>query len=217
MTLTAIAEYLSERAGRQFDVPFNDQMKDAVVAHRATYLTRRLEKKPHLKSYYMQSFIVDLVATNKEECAELAECGCENVLRTVKKIPKPIVIGSHPFAYIGNPTGTHPYGWTTFGTEPSLVHSPITGKKPRHTYLNEYVYVFNEKNASKLRGEGVFSDPRVLKDLQSCTDEGPCYSDTIDFPIDDELAQLIIEQILKIDLNIMSREEKIEIKADENA
>jgi hypothetical protein len=215
MTLIQIAELIAERAGRQYDKPFNLQMQDAVVYHRARYLANKLQKKQSLSSYYLQSFSDDLIDVNKDECAEVAECGCENIKRTKNKIPRPLVVGPLPFSYVGNVAGNHSYGWTTFGNEYIMSHSPITGKKPRHTYLNDYIYIFNEKNAERIRGEGVFTDPRSLTHLKGCGEEAsaPCYSDNLDFPIDDELIQLIVEQILRIELRIPIQEPS-EIKAD---
>jgi hypothetical protein len=196
-------------------------MQDAVVAHRARYLVNRLQKDPSLKTHYLQSFKDELIDVNKDECQEVAECGCENVKRTKNKIPRPVVLSEFPFTYVGNPTGTHPYGWTTFGAESFMTSSRFTGKRPRHTYLNEYIYVFNAKNDTHIRGEGVFLDPRALKHLQSCKEEGKnCYSDSVDFPIDDDLIQVIIEAIMKIDLNMKlsppQLEEEVEIKPDRN-
>ncbi len=221
MTLLQIAELISERAGRQFDTAFNMEMQDLVVAHRARYITNKVQKNPTLGNYYVQSAIVDLKEVGKDECEGLAECNCENVLVTVdedgnpKKIPRPIVFGTHPFNYVGSPTGVQPFGWTTFGTEKYLAASPITGKKQRHTYLNEYIYVFNDRNLDKLRFEGIYADPRVLGGFKCNDGSKPCYSESLDFPIDDELIEPIINQIVNSILN-RNVEEKQEIKVGQN-
>ncbi len=216
MTLVQIAELIAERKGRQFDVPFNLEMQDAVVYHRARYVSNRLQKNPALKSYYMQSAIVDLIEVGRDECAEAAECSCENILVSDRAIPRPLVVGVHPFEYVGSPSGVQAFGWTTFGSENFLSKSPITGKRQRHTYLNSKLYVFNDKNLDRIRFEGVFADPRLLSTFKCGTDTSiMCYSASLDFPLDDDLIQVIVEQILRVELR-EPIEEQQEIKADKN-
>jgi len=215
MNLIQISELIAERAGRQFDKAFKKEIQDMVVYHRAAYMTDSLSRDPSSKIYFMQSFLVDLEPVSKEECEEMASCGCEDVQRTVKKIPPTLLISTHPFDYAGSPGGYQSFGWTTFGSERFLSKGPVTGKRERHTLLNEYVYVFNNKNLKQLRLEGLFSDPRRLKEFKCVNSDEPCYSESKDFPIDDRTLKIVVDAILRTELRIPI-EEKIEVKADSN-
>jgi hypothetical protein len=217
MTLIQISEILAERAGRQFDIPFKKELEDLVVIHRARILTNSLQKNPALKKYYSQSIILELEEVNKDECDEIAECNCENVLRTKEEIPEVLKIGVNPYDYFGSPGGAQAYGWTTFAAEQYLAASTYIGKRIRYTRLNNRGYVFNEKNAEKIRVEDVFADPRKLANFScSAVENIPCYSATSDFVADEAVAQLVIESILTKELRLIPQEEKIEIKTDKN-
>ncbi len=100
-------------------------------------------------------------------------------------------------------------------SERFLSKSPVTGKQQRHTLLNEYIYIFNDKNLKQLRIEGLFNDPRKLKDFKCPGTNEACYSDNKDFPIDEATLQIVIQAIMTIELRIPI-EEKIEVKADSN-
>lgn len=217
MTLPAIAEQLAERVGRQFDVPFKEQLKDLAVIYRSRFLSNSLSKNPSLKKYYSQSIIADLEEVNPDECDELDGIDCNNILRTVEQIPESLRIGPNPYDYVGSPGGMQPFGWTTFSSERFYIHNKYTKALPRYTKLNGRIYVFNEKNLEKLRIEDVFDDPRKLATFSCSNVENiPCYSDTTDFIADNAVAQLIIEEILVKALRFNPQDEKIEIKADQN-
>lgn len=217
MTLPAIAEQLAERVERQFDVPFKLQLEDLAVLYYARFRTNSLNKNPALKKYYSQSIIVTLEEVNADECDELADCNCENVLRTTVEIPQTLRVGPNPYDYVGSPGGMQPFAWTTFASERFYTHNAYTAKLSRYTKLNNRIYLFNEKNLEKIRVEDVWDDPRQLGNFScSALEHIPCYSATSDFVADNALAQLIIEEILVKELRFTPKEEKIEIKADKN-
>lgn len=234
-SLPSIAEYLAERAGRQNDFPFRKQMEDAAVNWRATLVTNSLAKNPAQKSFYMQSILMPLAKVSKQDnedadgcdtcvdteditnfCEELKDCGCEDVFRTKDKVPDTLRISLNPFDYVGSPGGAKAFGWTTFGSEVFKASNPIVGKLPRYTLLNDYIYIFREKNLLDLRIEGVFADPRDLYGLKCANQTEPCYTKTSDFPVDGRMKQQIIQYVLSVDLHIPSNKEEIEVKADKD-
>jgi hypothetical protein len=217
MLLSQIAEILAERSGKQFTIPFRIMCEDLIVIHRARMLSNSLSKNPAQKKYYSQSIIIDLEEVSKEKCEELAECNCENVLRTVKEIPQVLKIGVNPFDYFGSVGGSQAYGWTTFAAEQYMQTSKVVGKRTRYTMLNNRGYIFGEKNIEKIRIEDVWSDPRKLATFTcSATDNVPCYTETSDFIQDEALTQLVIESIMTKEFRMQTEKEKIEIKEDKN-
>lgn len=217
MTLLTIAEIVAERAGRQQDIPFQDECADWAVAHRAIVLTSILSVRPQLKKQFSKAIVVDLIEVNKDECESIDECTCSDVLKTKTTIPPTLKIGPNPFDFVGSPGGYVSYGWTTFGSEPFLACNKFTGKKTRHTLLNDYVYIFNDLNTERVRIEGVWNDPRELAKF-SCSGESfiPCYSASDDFIEDEAVAQQVIERILRLELHILPEKEKYQVKADKD-
>lgn len=216
MQLRQIAELIAERVGRQTDNTFIRIVEDMVVYTRARILTNTIEKRPAMSKYFTQAFVIDLEEVNGDECEELADCNCENVLRTTKDIPQPLKAGAHPFDYFGSPAGANAFGWTTFGSEKFMSQSPITGKRSRYTYLNNRGYVFNNKNITKVRIEGVFSDPRQLKLFTCIGSDAPCYSETGDFPMDDATTQIVVKSILETELRFLpDRDTQIKVNGND--
>lgn len=219
LSLNQASSFLAERAGRATDQVFIDMMKDLVVFKRARFLANSFSKNPSLDKYYLQSFNIDLTKVSREdECEDVEGLkNCEVVYKTDKKIPQPVKYGVNLFAYVGGLGGTDSFGWTTFASEEYLKHSKITGKSARYTFLNEYIYVLN-KAIDKIRVEGVFSDPRLLKEFK-CVKEGDtsaCYSDDFEFPIDEQTMEIIIKDILATELRLLPDNEKLNIKQDKS-
>lgn len=218
-TLSSAAEFLAERAGRQTDIPFVEQMKDMIVLKRATYITDRVAKRSADKKFFTHAFKVAILKVDKkDECSEeIPEC-CEAVYKTELSIPNPLRVGTHPFDYVGHLGGDKSFGWTTFGSESIFQHQPIVGKFPRHTYINDYIYVFNEPNATEIRVEGIFLDPRDLVKFNKCNGSAPCFTEESTFPIDGKILDMIIMDILNNVLRIGPHEQaqKLEVKADQN-
>lgn len=217
MLLSAIAEQLAERVGRQFDVPFKLQLEDLAVVYYARFRTNSLNKNPALKKYYSQSIVVDLEVVNPDECDQLDGCNLNNVLRSIKEIPQTLRVGPNPYDYVGSPGGMQPLAWTTFASERFYINNTYTASLSRYTKLNNRIYIFNEHNLTKIRVEDVWDDPRQLANFScSALTYIPCYSATSNFVTDNALAQLIIEEILVKELRFTPKEETIEIKTDKN-
>jgi hypothetical protein len=215
MLLSQISEILAERIGKDLDVPTRLRCEDLVVIHRARILSNILSKDPSKKKYYSNSIIVDLEEVNKEECDELADCNCENVLRTIEEIPQVLKVGNNPFDYFGSVGGSQAFGWTTFAAEQYLATSKVVGKRTRYTVMNNRGYIFREKNIPKVRIEDVFADPRKLANFTcSAIDNIPCYSATSDFIADEAISQLVIQSILQNEFGLVPIKEKIEVKED---
>lgn len=218
-SLTQGASILAERAGKKNDVSFIKEMKDMIVITSARFKADSLAKKPSFDKYYLQRFNLPLKPVDAgDECnTDIAEC--DMVYRSIAKVPQPLRYTVHPFNYVGAPDGSHGYGWTTFGTEPKKKHKKLTAKFPRHTYVDDYIYVFNKK-IDVVGVIAVFSDPREVAKFKCMGEDGvegkPCYSDEQEFPIDEPLMQLVIKEITSTFLRLVPNNEEILIKEDKN-
>lgn len=215
-SLKQAASILAERAEKKNDVSFIKEMKDLIIIKRARIIANSLSKNPSLAKYYLQRFNVPLIAVDAgDECNEdIAKC--DKVFRTIEKVPESLRYYPNPFGYVGAPDGSHGWGWTTFGTEPKRRVKKLTGKFPRWTYTNGYIYIFN-KDIPEVGIEDVFSDPRSVAKFKCGTDGKPCFSEESEFPIDEQTLELIIKDIMQNELRLSNgNNEKILIKEDKN-
>lgn len=216
-TLNQAASFLAERAGKKTDITFIQAMEDLVVIKWGRFIANSLSKNPSLDKFYLQAFEVAIVSLDMvDECADsIADC-CDKAFKTVSTIPLPIRYGTNPFNYVGSPGGNKGYSYTTIGNLAVLSTSKLTGRNPKYSYVNNFIYVFN-KDIDKIRVEGVFSDPRVLSKFKVCGTDKPCYSNEQDFPIDEQSLEMIIKDIMANELRLVAiPNEKIELKEDIN-
>lgn len=217
-SLLQIASILAERASKKTDKSFIRQMEDLVVIERARIIANSLSKISSIDKYYLNAFHAPLKKVDiTDECStELEDLDCaDEAYRTVDLVPEPIRYSGNLFTYVGAPGGAKAYGWTTFGNEPFMKASKLTGKNARWNYVNGYIYIFN-KEIDKIRVEGVFGDPRELKKFQSCDGTKPCFSEESEMFVDEQNAKLIINEILGTHLRLLPQNEKILIKEDKN-
>jgi hypothetical protein len=215
--LLQIASFLAERAGKRTDVTFIDEMKDLVIIKRARFLANTLSKDPAKARFYLNKFKIQLkVVDLTDECAEEVDpCCSDKALRSIEKVPQPIRYGVHPFDYVGPVGGFKGYGWTTLGNEHWNKHRKMVGKNARYAYTSDYIYLLNE-DKEYIQIEGVFADPRALVSFQSCTGTTVCWSETQEASIEEEIAELVIKDILSVELRSFVQGEPIQVKEDKN-
>jgi hypothetical protein len=218
-TLLQVASFLAERAGKKTDYTFIKEMKDLAVIKRARFLANTLSKDPGKARFYLQKFKISLKKIDlTDECAsseEVAACCDEKAFRTEEKIPMPLQFGVHPFEYVGAPGGFKGYGWTTFGNEPYMKLRKPVGKNPRYAYSSDFIYIFN-KDDEEIQVEGVFPDPRLLAKFKGCNGQTVCWSEEKDAFLEEQIAELIIKDIMAVELRIQFPNEPIQVKEDKN-
>ena len=105
-TLNEIVSILSERVGRPFDIPFQEELKVLVKLKSIRYTKDLLAKKPLDRRYFLQSFVAELVQVAEIDCPITYGC----ILRTKLKIPKPIRANNTIFDFVGTPDFVDFYG-----------------------------------------------------------------------------------------------------------
>lgn len=199
-TLNGLAESLAERAGRQFDIPFREQIKLWILLWRSRLLRDTLNRKPEDRTFYQSSLVIPLVPTDL-----FAECG--KVLRTKCKVPKPVRANSILFDYVGSVTMTHSFQVVQPHTIPFISASKYTGKRPKAVYMDEYIYIFNAGLLKELRLHGIFEDlTQVDRGCVTSISGNPaaefetCDLDDAPFPVSLDLQQQIIQAIISTEL-----------------
>jgi hypothetical protein len=218
-TLLSVASFLAERAGKKTDITFIDAMKDLAVIKRARFLANTLSKDPGKARFYLQKFRVKMRKIDiTDECTpedEVDACCGERAFRTVEQVPVPLQFGVHPFEYVGPVGGFKGYNWTTIGNEHFLKHRKLVGSNARYAYTSNHIYLFNREDA-ELQVEGVFPDPRLLVKFQKCGENKPCWDEEQDAFLEEQIAELIVKDILVTELRIAQPNEPIQLKEDKN-
>lgn len=197
-SLNELAEILAERVGRQFDVPFIEEMKVAIGYWRSRLLRDSLEKAKKDRAYFKQYIEVPLIEVN---IAELPGFPNYPVLRTSCTIPEPVRANGIYFDYTGSPDKLSSFRLFTEQHEiiPAL-NAKYTGKRPKTLWLNKFIYVFNVLDLPYLGVAGVFDNPQDVEDFKCNCGCDNCYDDNMPYPISGDIQQRIIQAILTTEL-----------------
>lgn len=202
-SLNELAEILAERTDRQFDTPFNEEMKVAIGYWRSRLLRDALEKNKKDRMYFRQYFEVPLIKVN---ISELQGFPNYPVLRTECSIPDPVRANGIAFDYIGSPDKLSNFKLFTEQHEliPAL-DAQYTGKRPKGLWLNGFIYIFNSLDLPYLGVSGVFDDPQAVSAFKCNCGCDTCFDDDSPYPISGDIQQRIIQAIMSTELHIQTR------------
>lgn len=205
MTLNEIIYSISHTLNKHDDHFFLEKIKEDVINYRALYLRRDLSRNLMSTEFQQKLACIELECVDISECCNL-ESGV-SVLRSVRKIPKPLRAKSTMFHYVGstdmgmskNTISTMPYEETSSDMYQFTMHNQFTAKTTKYAYANEYLYIFNPPslNLKYITVIGTFADPREAAKFINC-DGDPCYTDDDEFPCPEDMLAMIQKDILNI-------------------
>lgn len=201
-SLNELAEILAERQGRQYDIPFREEMKVMINYWRARLIVDSLNSRPKDRKFFTKWLEIPLEQVNESEFAEYPDCP---VLRTVCKIPKAVRANSKEFDFVGKLNKRSVISMH----EPHLIEvlnsSEYTGKNIRGALINDYIYVYNELN---LPGIAVNMIPESIEEFKDCClNCDTCFTDDEPYPVSADLQQRIIQAILGTELRAVLSED----------
>lgn len=208
-----IISILSERVGRQFDIPFQEELIVIVDYWAGTILKQSLEKRPQDRRRFIQSFVLPLEVVPEIECP--IEYGC--VLRTTQKVPKPIRGNNTLFDYIGS--ADFKDAWNTPSSSALLMYlesEKYVGSRPKPDYRDDYIYVYGResKEIEYIGIQGVFSDFKELRSLKCGEDS--CFDIDSSYPLTSDMIQQVVQAILRTELRLIPKEDNPEIDVVED-
>jgi len=212
ITVNQVISILSERAGKPFDIPFQEELKVIADYWISSILKQVLEKRPQDRYRFQVSFVLELERVPEIECP--IEYGC--VLRTKQQLPKPSRGGGDTlFDYIGSADFRDPWNRAIPTAFMDIMASePIVGKRPKPSYRNDYIYVYGHdaKEVKYIGVKGVFTDFSKLRELQ-CKEGGSCFEEDIPYPVTEDIIQQAIQAILSTELRLQPLLEDTEVEA----
>lgn len=201
-SLNQISERIAYAKGDPLNIMLRENLKFSVKYWRSMLIRRDITTNG-VSDEYLQRIVIPLIKVDI-----LGECGinvsCKVVLRTTNKIPKPVRIKSDVlFKFVGVLDQTDNLQPATYVEGEELRYTKFNRFTPdvlRYSYINEYLYFFNNTLLKKAIVQSPFANPSQVN--LAC--EG-CYNDDMEFPCPDDMIQQIVQGILTGELNVREK------------
>lgn len=191
------------RGGNQSD---NERLTDRQIEYIVNYyrnilIKRDLDKNKSINPDVVQDLgCIDLVLVDPSECCDL-DIDCK-VLRTSVKIPKTIELNQRNLlTYIGSVDKTHSYSQIDSARVRWSNNNKYISKEPKVYYLNNYIYVLNAKELTKISVRGIFEDPKEAASFSQCNGD-PCFTNDSKYPMAEWMLQPMFDMIMKGELKV---------------
>lgn len=184
---------------------------------RAFLLKRLLNQKQFIPSSYKQSIPcleLELVDSSLSDCCIGLSSGCK-VLRSVRKLPRSIsqqaksVLEIRPLISIDSKFSFVDHDAWGYSGNSRFNKSDVYATK-----IDDYLYVkTNDSSIVNQLGKylyvtDIFDNPEELANFTNCNNGTLCYTDQMDYPIEEDMVDVITKMILSEELNINLRTEE---------
>lgn len=209
MNLNQIAERIAYDKGQPFNIMLLENIKFSIRYWRAL-LIRRDVAANGMSDELLQRGYLDLVKVDKADACNFDLGQCSTILRTKNQIPQLVRIKSDVlFKFVGSVDGK-PFTYTEYEEVPYTCYNRFTSSIVRYSYINNYLYFFNNTKLKKAAIQAIFVDPYQINNL--CDDN--CYDDNSEFPCPADLVQAIVAGITTGELKVMNKDEQVDIDQD---
>jgi len=199
MTRGQFAERIAYALNEPLNIPLIENIKFSINAWRAMFIRRDIQANG-MSDVFLQRFYVDLIKVDKADACDF-ELDCTTILRTKFKIPKPVRLKSDSsFKFIGNVDGK-PFTQVEFEEMKYTCYNRFTSNEIRFTYINDYIYIFNNTKLKKLSLQYIIEDPYSINNI--CTEDS-CLNDESEYPMPMDMIPQIISGILSGEFKIMN-------------
>lgn len=206
-TLNQIAERIAFAQNQPLNIMLKENLKFSIRYWRALFIRRDIFANG-MSDEFLQRIYVPLIKVDKADSCNF-DLECTKVLRTSTQIPKPIRVKNDIlFKFVGTADGKA-FTYTEYEEIPYTCYNQFTSKTIRYTYINGFIYVFNNTLLKQLAIQTPFADPYQANAL--C--EG-CYTDDSEFPCPEDMIQQIVQGIISGELRIVPVDEEVDIQSD---
>lgn len=135
---------LSDIVGKPFDYPTQLKARELIITARAALIRQQFQKTGTFPTAAKVKACFDMVEKSTTECCGV-DLGC-TVMVTSKQIPMPMdVKDAVDFEFVGDITGTMPFGYLKPGEVPYIKYRKFSSKLPFYTVINRNIIIFNAK------------------------------------------------------------------------
>lgn len=214
-TLNQIAERIAYAKNQPLNTILRENIKFSVKYWRAMMIRRDMAING-LSDEFLQRIDIPLQRVDEADTCSFS-LGCENILRTANPVPKPIRVKNDIlFKFVGTPknkdeTKNKAFSYIEEEEINFRRYNKFTSKTICYTYVNQYIYIFNNMHLKSIRVQSAFSDPSKIN--ISCTG---CYNDDMEFPIGDDMIETIVKGILTGEMSMQIPPTDEEVRVEPN-
>ena len=213
----ATLNQIVERIGYALNAPINTVLKENLkfsVKYWRAMLIRRDVQANGLSDEFLQRIPIDLIKVDKLDACDYT-LGCDFILRSKYRVPKPVRLKTDvTFKFVGvydQNDNLKPAVYSEVEEMRYRKFNTYTSKSLTYNYTNGYLYFFNNTLLKKAVIQAIFADPAEVNTV--CDEE--CYNDDMQFPIADDMIQVIMQGILKGEFPLQTPlDEEVDIESN---
>ena len=199
-SLNVLVSILSDRVGKPFNIPLQQELKEIIKYKRVNYMQQFLEKHPEQRIFFTQEFTAELekVPANKAICGLSSSSKDCPIMATKCEVPQPIRNTFTLFDFVGEPNFMQAYGQVKPEFLKLNQYNTYTSTRPKWFYSDNRIVVYKDLTTKYVGVRGVFENP---EDINDCLCDGKnCFDDDSPFPAPGDLINAIMRDILNVEL-----------------
>lgn len=200
MTLNEITTLIASELQRALDEPLKLMIAERVGVWRSRLIKNSIDKDERERKYFKQTLFVPMVARNEVICSvPFEQC---TIAVSKCELPKPLRANSVYYDYIGNITGTKGFKQVVAGTVSIMMSGKFSKNMTLYRIENGLLYVYNRPDLPLVMVEGIFDDPQEASRFNCiCGTSKNCDYWNEEYPVSNDILQLIIQSVMQIDFN----------------
>lgn len=172
-----------------------------IEQYRALLIKQELSTRGKVPENYLQHFCVTMEKVDKSACCGIVT-NCE-VMRSTTKLPKFINSNGKAFVQsVSSVDGSTHFSRTSFYEIKFNSSNRFTGTKQKYYLKDDYLYVVNKDILEKVAVSGIIENPSELSTFYNCSGT-QCFTSDSEYPISADMANLIVDMVIKNRLAIM--------------
>jgi hypothetical protein len=198
MTLNEATTLIASELGKELDDPFKLMLAERIQVWRSRLIKNSADKNQTERKFFRQVIFIPMEVQKDVPCCTTFP-GCEISVTTVD-VPAPLRANSILFDYVGSVNGMNPFQESTGGFLAFMSQAKYSKQNIRYTWAGSRISIFGNKQLPMVRIEGIFDNPEEAAKL-NCTlgNSTDCDFWNKEYPVTNDIMQLIIQSITSID------------------
>jgi hypothetical protein len=193
----------SKGASSQSSRLMNRHVYAKMLTVRALLIYNKINKRQFISKWnYTTLGCLELIPVDENDCPCSPIPGCQ-ILRTKYKLPKPVnSINGYIIDGVTSINGQIIFAEVTYKSKNWRASDKYTSKKPDYFIKDDYLYITSTRTLKAITVIALFADPTEAENHPTKCSEAeeescPIYPMDIDFPIDDEMIDALVELTLQ--------------------
>lgn len=200
MKLSEQVDIIAYQEKRPDDAELKAVITPLVISARAILMRQEFTKTGRFPQSSILSTCLSTILVNSTECCDI-DLGCK-ISRSELKIPQPILIKDEiNFLFIGglDLVNAYAFGYLKPDEVRHIKSRKFSSNKIFYTYINDYLYFFNDNALEKFKIRYVPSNPLEFLEIKDCC-TGECCFDIEDQVFIEDIWEDAITKIVRAKL-----------------